>query len=75
MNREHFDIEVALKEDASGEYKKLLIAELADEVLNIKQHLNRGVNKQEYEQLEPLLKAAEAASEVVEKVWQQVHVH
>ena len=75
MERENFDIELALKEDVSGEYKKLLIAELTEEAQNIKQHLNKGVSKQEYEQLEPLLKATEAASQVVEKVWQQVHLH
>lgn len=75
QQRQDLDVEAALREDKSGEYRKLLMTELMREATTIRNELNRGVSAGEYKQLDALLKATESASEVVDKVWQQIHAH
>ena len=75
MGDNSLDIEVALKEDKTGEYKKVLLGEILEEATSIKNQLNKGVSQEEYRQLDALLKATEAAGEVVEQVWQQAHLN
>ena len=75
MDDNSLDIEVALKEDKTGEYKKVLLGEILEEATSIKNQLNKGVSQEEYRQLDALLKATEAAGEVVEQVWQQAHLN
>lgn len=75
MERPVLDIEAALKNDPSGEYKRTLIGELLGQANGIKSELNKGVGPDDYKRLQALLQATETASEVVEKVWQQIHIH
>lgn len=75
MERPELDIEAALKQDLSGTYKAQLLAELSAEANKIRGELNRGVGPEDYKRLESLLGATETAATVVEKVWNQIHVH
>ena len=75
MGDNSLDIEVALKEDKTGEYKKVLLGEILEEATSIKNQPNKVVSQEEYRQLDALLKATEAAGEVVEQVWQQAHLN
>lgn len=74
MTREaKLNMKAELKRDKNGIYKRELIGEFAQKAAEIKFALNRGMVPQEYKQLSVLLQSIEAASNTVDRVWQQFH--
>lgn len=62
----YLDIEVALQNDPSGAYQRQLIGEFRNNAQLIRQELNRGVSPAEYQRLDRLLQALDAACSAVE---------
>ncbi|NJN46840.1 MAG: EscE/YscE/SsaE family type III secretion system needle protein co-chaperone [Candidatus Competibacteraceae bacterium] len=62
----YLDIELALQNDASGAYQRQLVDEFRSNAQLIRRELNRGVSPTEYQRLDQLLKALDAASNAVE---------
>lgn len=67
------DLEKDLRNDVNGTYKKTLIDEFTQEAYHIKKTLQTGVKPDEYQKLDQLANAFEAASVVVDGVWQEIH--
>ncbi len=65
----YLEIEVALKNDTSGQFRQELLEMFAREAGALRQRLNEGVPPDEYERLSRLLAAIEAAMQVVNAVW------
>lgn len=66
-------MDVKLKEDKNGIYKRELVGEFEQKAAEVKFALKRGLAPQEFKQLSLLLRSIEAASDTVERVWQQSH--
>lgn len=62
----YLDIELALQNDASGAYQRQLVDECHSHAQLIRRELQQGVSPAEYQRLEQMLKALDAASNVVE---------
>ncbi|MEE4379289.1 MAG: EscE/YscE/SsaE family type III secretion system needle protein co-chaperone [Candidatus Competibacteraceae bacterium] len=64
----YLDIELALQNDTNGVYQRQLVDEFRSNAQLIRQELNRGVNPTQYQRLDQLLKALDAASNAVEEL-------
>lgn len=61
------DIEVNLKNDATGEYKKELISKFSATEMDVRSEINKGVSPDDYTRLSKLLEALEIGAKVIEK--------
>ena len=67
------DMEASLREDSSGQYRKELIDRLTESSYQLKRSLDSGLPPDEFERVNRLREAVEAASMVIEKVWEAMH--
>lgn len=67
------DIEDKLKDDADGEFKTALHADLAEEIGAIDRLLNQGVAPDEFSRLNTIKQGLQAADIVLEKLWLHHH--
>lgn len=63
------EIEQAIKNDATGQYKNRIINQLHEASIDIRNEINRGVSPNEYERLSKFLQALTAGQETVEQIW------
>ncbi len=61
------DIEVNLKNDTTGEYKKELISKFSATERDVRHEINKGVSPDDYTRLSKLLEALEIGAKVIEK--------
>lgn len=61
------DIEVNLKNDTTGEYKRELIQKFTDTEIDVRSEINKGVSPDDYTRLGKLLEALELGIKVIEK--------
>lgn len=61
------DIEVDLKNDTTGEYKKELIQKFTNTEMEVRSEINKGVSPDDYNRLSKLLEALELGVKVIEK--------
>jgi len=61
------DIEQDLKNDATGEYKRSIIAKLKDTSVEVRNELGKGLVPDEYKKLSNLLLALESSVKIVEQ--------
>ncbi len=61
------DIEVNLKKDKTGAYKKELISKFNDAEVQVRHDINKGVSPADYTRLSKLLEAFEVSVKVIEK--------
>lgn len=64
-------LEQNLKNDVAGIYKNEILEKFSQTASEVRVELNQGVEPDEYEKLNRLLKALESSAEVVEQVWTQ----
>lgn len=64
-------LEQNLKNDVAGIYKNEILEKFSQTASEVRVELNQGVEPDEYEKLNRLLKALESSAEVVEQVWAQ----
>lgn len=64
-------LEQNLKNDVSGIYKNEVLEKFSQAASDVRYELNQGVEPEQYDKLNRLLKALEASTEVVEQVWAQ----
>ncbi|MGB0846222.1 MAG: EscE/YscE/SsaE family type III secretion system needle protein co-chaperone [Thiolinea sp.] len=64
-------LEQNLKNDVSGIYKNEVLEKFSQAASEVRFELNQGVEPDQYDKLNRLLKALEASTEVVEQVWAQ----
>lgn len=64
-------LEQNLKNDVSGIYKNEVLEKFSQAASEVRFELNQGVEPDQYDKLNRLLKALEASTEVVEQVWTQ----
>ena len=67
------DLDVQLKEDRTGEFKKELLQQLEAQQAEIKNVLNKGCAPDDYTLYQELLAATATAKEVIELVWSRFH--
>lgn len=67
------DIEENLKKDRDGTYKKEIMDQFAAHLSQIKRAMDSGLPPEEFQKMEKLKNAVDAASDVVEKVWKGMH--
>ena len=64
-------LEQNLKNDVAGIYKNEILEKFSQTSSEVRIELNQGVEPEQYEKLNRLLKALEASTEIVEQVWAQ----
>lgn len=64
-------LEQNLKNDVAGIYKNEILEKFSQASSEVRIELNQGVEPEQYEKLNRLLKALEASTEIVEQVWTQ----
>ncbi len=64
-------LEQNLNNDVAGIYKNEILEKFSQTASEVRVELNQGVEPDEYEKLNRLLKALESSAEVVEQVWAQ----
>lgn len=67
-------IEVDMKKDINGYFTTKKKQALFDQGIVIKNKIAQGVTRQEYQQLEAELQAISAALEVLDNVWDKLHL-
>ena len=64
-------LEQNLKNDVAGIYKNEILEKFSQASSEVRVELNQGVEPEQYDKLNRLLKALEASTEIVEQVWAQ----
>lgn len=64
-------LEQNLKNDVAGIYKNEILEKFSQASSEVRVELNQGVEPDQYDKLNRLLKALEASTEIVEQVWAQ----
>ena len=64
-------LEQNLKNDVAGIYKNEILEKFTQASSEVRVELNQGVEPDQYDKLNRLLKALEASTEIVEQVWAQ----
>lgn len=64
-------LEQNLKNDVAGIYKNEILERFSQTSSEVRFELNQGVEPEQYDKLNRLLKALEASTEIVEQVWAQ----
>ena len=64
-------LEQNLKNDVAGIYKNEILEKFSQTSSEVRIELNQGVEPEQYDKLNRLLKALEASTEIVEQVWAQ----
>ena len=64
-------LEQNLKNDVSGIYKNEILEKFNQTASEVRVELNQGVEPDQYDKLNRLLKALESGTEVIEQVWTQ----
>ena len=67
------EMEERLEKDVGGAYKKALVEQLASHLTELKRALDSGLPPDDFQAARRLKDAVEAASVVVEKVWEGMH--
>lgn len=67
------EMEEKLKQDAQGAYKKELLDRISDTRVQVKKAMDTGLPTEEFQVMERLKKALDAADAVIQRAWEGLH--